>query len=50
MSVGQASSFAPDYTKAKVSAARIFAMLDREPDIDSYSEEGDKPVSSVWIN
>ena len=44
MAVGQASAFAPDYTKAKLSANRIFAMLDREPVIDNYSEDGQKLV------
>jgi ABC-type multidrug transport system fused ATPase/permease subunit len=47
LSVGQASSFAPNYAKAKLSANRIFAILDRKPVIDNYSEEGEKPVSSV---
>ena len=42
---GAASSFAPNYAKAKQSANRIFALLDREPVIDGYSEEGLKPVS-----
>ena len=44
MAAGQASAFAPDYTKAKLSANRIFAMLDREPVIDNYSEDGQKLV------
>ena len=43
-SVGQASAFAPNYSKAKLSANRIFAILDRQPEIDSYSEEGEKLV------
>lgn len=38
--IGQASSFAPNYTKAKLSADRIYALLDREPEIDGYSEDG----------
>ena len=42
--VGQASSFAPNYAKAKQSANRIYALLDREPVIDGYSEDGLKPV------
>ena len=48
---GQASSFAPNYAQAKVSANRIFALLDREPVIDSYSEDGAKPVSTytIWM-
>lgn len=45
-SVGQASAFAPNYAKAKLSANRIFAMLDRKPEIDNYSEEGQKLVST----
>ncbi|KAM5157175.1 ATP-dependent translocase ABCB1-like isoform 1-T4 [Mantella aurantiaca] len=40
VSVGQSNSFAPDFGKAKVSAQRIFELLDRKPAIDSYSEEG----------
>uniref|UniRef100_A0A1X7UDM9 Uncharacterized protein n=2 Tax=Amphimedon queenslandica TaxID=400682 RepID=A0A1X7UDM9_AMPQE len=43
LGAGQASSFAPDYAKAKQSANRIFALLDREPAIDGYSEDGLKP-------
>ena len=46
MGVGQASSFAPDYGKAKISAARIFALFDREPALDS-NPDGEKPVSSL---
>lgn len=42
MNVGQSASLAPDYGKAKVSAQRIFHLLDRKPQIDSYSEEGEK--------
>ena len=41
---GQISSFAPDYIAAKVSAARIFKLLDRVPAIDSYSSEGEELV------
>ena len=37
---GQAGAFAPNYTKAKISASRIFFLLDRVPKIDSYSKEG----------
>uniref|UniRef100_A0A8B9THA1 Multidrug resistance protein 1 n=1 Tax=Anas platyrhynchos TaxID=8839 RepID=A0A8B9THA1_ANAPL len=43
MALGQSSSFAPDYAKAKISAAHLFALFEREPLIDSYSEEGEKP-------
>uniref|UniRef100_A0A8B9ZJQ8 ATP-binding cassette sub-family B member 5 n=1 Tax=Anas platyrhynchos TaxID=8839 RepID=A0A8B9ZJQ8_ANAPL len=45
MALGQSSSFAPDYAKAKISAAHLFALFEREPLIDSYSEEGEKPVN-----
>eukprot|EP00794_Sanderia_malayensis_P011087 gene11087-12255_t len=41
MFAGQVASFAPSYIKAKVSAARIFRLLDRVPPIDTYSTEGD---------
>uniref|UniRef100_H2YAP6 Uncharacterized protein n=1 Tax=Ciona savignyi TaxID=51511 RepID=H2YAP6_CIOSA len=40
--LGRASNYAPDYAKAKTSAARIFKLLDRTPPIDSYSKEGDQ--------
>ena len=46
LGVGEAGSFAPNYAKAKLSANRIFFLLDREPEIDGYSEEGIVPVSS----
>ena len=42
--VGQTSSFAPDYAQAKISAARLFKLFDREPEIDSYNEAGLTPV------
>ncbi|XP_055661392.1 ATP-dependent translocase ABCB1 isoform X2 [Falco peregrinus] len=43
MALGQTSSFAPDYAKAKISAAHLFLLFERVPSIDSYSEEGEKP-------
>uniref|UniRef100_A0A5F8HBD6 Multidrug resistance protein 1 n=1 Tax=Monodelphis domestica TaxID=13616 RepID=A0A5F8HBD6_MONDO len=43
MALGHASSFAPDYAKAKLSAAHLFMLFEREPLIDSYSEAGLKP-------
>ncbi|XP_060104425.1 ATP-dependent translocase ABCB1 [Heteronotia binoei] len=43
MALGQTSSFTPDYAKAKVSAAHMFKLFERVPEIDSYSEEGLKP-------
>ena len=44
MIAGQIASFAPDYVKAKTSAARIFKLLDRVPAIDAHSNEGKVPV------
>ncbi|KAM4705145.1 ATP-binding cassette sub-family B member 5-like [Rhinophrynus dorsalis] len=43
MAVGQTLSFAPDYAKAKSAASHLFALFQREPAIDSYSYEGQKP-------
>ena len=43
--IGQASAFAPDLAKARLSGNRIFFMLDRVPLIDNYSPDGDKLVS-----
>uniref|UniRef100_A0A673MZ73 Bile salt export pump n=1 Tax=Sinocyclocheilus rhinocerous TaxID=307959 RepID=A0A673MZ73_9TELE len=40
--LGRASSYTPDYAKAKISAARFFQLLDHIPKISVYSDEGDK--------
>ncbi|XP_076580220.1 bile salt export pump isoform X1 [Chaetodon auriga] len=40
--LGRASSYTPDYAKAKISAARFFQLLDRVPQISVYSPEGEK--------
>ncbi|KAM4602092.1 bile salt export pump isoform 1-T1 [Polymixia lowei] len=40
--LGRASSYTPDYAKAKISAARFFQLLDRVPKISVYSNQGDK--------
>ena len=44
LSLGRASSFAPDASKAKVSAARILHLFARKPPIDTTSPDGMKPV------
>ena len=44
MTLGQISSFAPDYTKARLAAARVFDLLDLKPSIDTSSTDGIKPV------
>ena len=41
---GQISIHLPNYTKAIVSARRIFKLLDTPPIIDSYLEDGLQPV------
>ncbi|KAI4882015.1 hypothetical protein NFI96_000728 [Prochilodus magdalenae] len=40
--LGRASSYTPDYAKAKISAARFFQLLDRVPKISVYGEKGDQ--------
>ena len=50
LSAAQGSSFAPNYAKARLSAKRIFALVDLVPAIDSFSEEGDKPVCGHVIH
>ncbi|XP_061811654.1 ATP-dependent translocase ABCB1-like isoform X1 [Nerophis lumbriciformis] len=41
MALGEANSFAPNYAKAKMSAAHIMMLLNREPAIDNLSEQGE---------
>lgn len=38
--LGRASSFTPDYAKAKIAAAQIFKLLDRVPKINISKTEG----------
>ena len=45
LAVVVARSSAPDYAKAKLSANRIFKLLDHKPVIDWESNEGNKLVS-----
>uniref|UniRef100_A0A8C5R9Z2 Bile salt export pump n=1 Tax=Leptobrachium leishanense TaxID=445787 RepID=A0A8C5R9Z2_9ANUR len=40
--LGRASSYTPDYAKAKISAARFFKLVDRVPKITLYTTEGEK--------
>ncbi|KAI0212568.1 ATP-dependent translocase ABCB1 [Lamellibrachia satsuma] len=46
MGMGQGNAFVPDYAKAKAAAARIFNIIDREPEIDAFSTDGLKPQSA----
>ncbi|MEQ2181193.1 hypothetical protein GOODEAATRI_008864 [Goodea atripinnis] len=43
MAVGEANSFAPNYAKAKISASHLIMLLNKEPEIDNLSEEGESP-------
>ena len=49
LSLGRASSFAPDATKAKLSATRIIALLKRRPLIDITSTQGQKLVGGLGV-
>uniref|UniRef100_A0A8C4ZX91 Bile salt export pump n=1 Tax=Gadus morhua TaxID=8049 RepID=A0A8C4ZX91_GADMO len=40
--LGRASSYTPEYAKAKISAARFFQLLDKVPKISVYSDKGEK--------
>ncbi|XP_067366385.1 ATP-binding cassette, sub-family B (MDR/TAP), member 4 isoform X3 [Channa argus] len=44
MAVGEANSFAPNYAKAKLSAAHLMMLMNREPAIDNLSQRGEFPV------
>ena len=50
LSLGRASSFAPDAQKAQISASRILTLISRQPLIDGYSEDGIVPVSSHLVS
>lgn len=43
--LGRASSFTPDYAKAKIAAAQFFKLLDRIPKISLNPTDGEKWVS-----
>ena len=45
MNVGQASPYIEAFSMAKGAAAVIFSIIDREPPIDSFSEEGVRPAA-----
>uniref|UniRef100_A0A8B9TQY2 Bile salt export pump n=1 Tax=Anas platyrhynchos TaxID=8839 RepID=A0A8B9TQY2_ANAPL len=48
--LGRASSYTPNYAKAKTSAARFFQLIDRVPEISVYSEKGEKWGSIEFLN
>ncbi|XP_046678545.1 phosphatidylcholine translocator ABCB4-like isoform X2 [Homalodisca vitripennis] len=41
--VGTACAYVQDFTRAKLAASRMFQLIDRKSEIDSGSEEGEKP-------
>ena len=43
-SMGQAMSFAPEYSKSQLASARVFDLIDSKPSIDTTSDEGAKPA------
>ena len=43
MNIGQASPYVEAFAIARAAAAAIFAVIDRVPEIDSFSEEGAVP-------
>lgn len=47
--VGQTSSFLGDSAAAKAAAARIFAVVDRKPAINSADEGGERPPAVKGI-
>ena len=44
MGMGQGNAFVPDYAKAKAAAARIFDIIDHQPEINVSSTQGLTPV------
>lgn len=47
MGVSQTSTLAPDTNKAKVAAASIFSIIDRESKIDSSNESAGTTIENV---
>ncbi|CAD5121588.1 DgyrCDS10086 [Dimorphilus gyrociliatus] len=47
--IGEVASFAPNYGKAKVAAARLFKLFDRVPGIDSFSPDGMRPKETNGV-
>ena len=45
--IGQLAALSPDFGKGRIGAAHLFKLFNRIPVIDSASEKGVKPVSTV---
>uniref|UniRef100_A0A673AQ81 ATP-binding cassette, sub-family B (MDR/TAP), member 4 n=1 Tax=Sphaeramia orbicularis TaxID=375764 RepID=A0A673AQ81_9TELE len=43
MAVGEANAFAPNYARAKVSAAHLMMLINKESAIDNLSKDGETP-------
>ncbi|GAB5568598.1 ATP-binding cassette sub-family B member 5 isoform X1 [Prionailurus iriomotensis] len=43
MAIGETLVLVPEYSRAKSGAAHLFALLEKKPTIDSYSQEGKTP-------
>ncbi|KAJ3597609.1 hypothetical protein NHX12_001132 [Muraenolepis orangiensis] len=43
MALGEANTFTPNYAKAKVSAAHLMMLIEREPAINNLGQGGEKP-------
>ena len=53
MHIGRTSSIAPDFTRAKLAAARLFAYIDKQPKIDASAKYGSLLASNrflTWIS
>ena len=46
MNIGQASPYVEAFSIARAAAAAVFTVIDRIPEIDSFSEEGAKPINA----
>lgn len=44
MHVGRTGSNAPDFTKGRRAASRLFSLIERKPAIDAKTEDGEKLV------
>ena len=40
ITLGRASAFGPDFTKAKLAAAHVFSIIDNKSEIDSSNMDG----------
>ena len=50
MTIGRLSTYAPESSKARLAAARIFEIINRQPSIDSHNGQGIKPVSDIYTH